>query len=210
TEEKLMANMETAEDPIEAFMILVGEIIASFLQGIDEFENQQQDLLWKVRARNNENVLDEIMDRRHESLVWLNLIIPIAEIRNAVVEAFDGDTANGRHFRRTDRRITRCQEIVDKYNEELREMVDLETVISSHRGNEIVKTLTIITVLFAPVTAWGAIWAMRFESMPEVKWEYGYPFALAVIVLSTIGIYFYLRKKHWTENVLKKPKDQQY
>lgn len=210
TEEKLRKNVDTAENPIEGFMILAGEIIASFLEGIDEFENQLQDLLWRIKSKNNENVLDEIMDRRHESLVWLNLLVPIAEIRNAVVEAFDGDVAEGRHFRRTDRRITRCQNIIDQYNEELREMVDLETVISSHRGNEIVKTLTVITVLFAPVTAWGAIWAMRFESMPEVKWAYGYPAALAVIALSTLGIYLYLRKKHWTDNVLKKPKDRQY
>lgn len=210
TEEKLMNNVDTAENPIEGFMILVGEIIASFLKGIDEFENQLQDLLWRVKSKNNEKVLDEIIDRRHESLVWIDLIAPIAEIRSAVVEAFDGDVPDGRHYRRTDRRLSRCEDILEKYNAELRELVDLETVISSHRGNEIVKTLTVITVLFAPVTAWGAIWAMRFESMPEVKWEYGYPLALAIIAISTIGIYIYLRKKRWTENVLKQPKDKRY
>lgn len=210
THEKLFENAETAENPIEGFMILIGEIIASFLQGIDEFENQLQDLLWRVKSQNNENVLDEIIDRRHESLVWIDLVAPIAEIRSGVAEAFDLDAPDGRHYRRTHRRITRCEDILEKYNAELREMVDLETVISSHRGNEIVKTLTVITVLFTPVTAFGAVWAMRFESMPEVTWEYGYPFALMLISLSTFAIYIYLRKKRWTENVLKKPKDKQY
>ncbi|WP_158599114.1 magnesium transporter CorA family protein [Planococcus salinus] len=210
SEEQLMKNMDTAENAIEGFMILLGEIVASFLQGIDEFENQLQDLLWRVKSKNNENVLDEIMDRRHESLVWINLLIPIAEIRSAVQEAFDGEVSSGRHFRRTHRRITRCQEIIDKYDAQLREMVDLETVISSHRGNEIVKTLTVITVLFAPVTAWGAIWAMRFETMPEIKWKFGYPIALIVIALSTVGIYYYLKKKRWTDSVLKNPENRKF
>lgn len=210
SEEQLMKNMHTAEDAVEGFMILLGEIVASFLQGIDEFENQLQDLLWQVKSRNNEKVLDEIMDRRHESLVWINLLVPVAEIRSAVQEAFDGDVADGRHFRRTHRRINRCQDILEKYDAELREMVDLETVISSHRGNEIVKTLTVITVLFTPVTAWAAIWAMRFESMPEIKWEFGYPIALAVIALSTLSIYYYLKKKQWVGSVLKEPKDKQF
>lgn len=210
SKEKLMKNIETAENAIEGFMILAGEITASFLKGIDEFENQLQDLLWRVKSRNNDNVLDEIMDRRHESLVWINLLVPLSEIRSAVLEAFDGNVSNGRHYRRTYRRITRCQEILDKYDDELREMVELETAISSYRGNEIVKTLTIITVLFAPVSALGAIWAMRFESMPEVKWEYGYPLALALIALSTLGIYYFLKKKQLIESVLKNPKDKQY
>lgn len=210
SKEKLMKKLETAENAIEGFMILIGEITASFLKGIDEFENQLQDLLWQVKSRNNDNVLDEIMDRRHESLVWINLLVPISEIRNAVPEAFDGDVSNGRHYRRTHRRILRCQEILDKYDAELREMVELETAISSYRGNEIVKTLTIITVLFTPVTALGAIWAMRFESMPEVKWEYGYPLALALIAFSTFGIYYFLKKKQLIESVLKNPKDKSY
>ena len=210
SEEQLMKNMHTAKDAIEGFMILLGEIVASFLQGIDEFENQLQDLLWRVKSKNNENVLDEIMDRRHESLVWINLLVPVAEIRSGVQEAFDGNVSDGRHFRRAHRRIERCQEILEKYDAELREMVDLETVISSHRGNEIVKTLTVITVLFAPVTAWAAIWAMRFESMPEIKWEFGYPVALSVIALSTLGIYYYLKKKDWVGSVLKQPKDKRF
>ncbi len=210
SEEQLIKNMHTAGDAIEGFMILLGEIVASFLQGIGEFENQLQDLLWRVKSKNNENVLDEIMNRRHESLVWINLLVPVAEIRSGVQEAFDGNVSDGRHFRRTHRRIERCQEILDKYDAELREMVDLETVISSHRGNEIVKTLTVITVLFAPVTAWAAIWAMRFESMPEIKWEFGYPIALSIIALSTLGIYYYLKKKQWVESVLKKPKDKRF
>ena len=159
SEQQLLGKMQKADNALEGFMILLGEIVASFLQDIDAFENRMHDLLWRIKAKNDEKVFDRIMDNRHEILVWKNIIIPIIEIREALQEAFGDMVTNGIHYRRTCRRISRCREIIREYNEEVGEMIDLETVISSHRGNEIVKTLTVITMLFTPIAAFGALWA---------------------------------------------------
>ncbi|WP_367281342.1 magnesium transporter CorA family protein [Planococcus shenhongbingii] len=210
TEEQMNKKIQKAGNAIEGFMIFLGEIVASYLQGIDAFENETHDLLWRIKSQNNEDVLDQLMDSRHEVLIWRNLIIPIMEIRDAVQEAYGEDIANSPHYKRTSRRIDRCRSIINEYAEEVREMIELETVISSHRGNEIVKTLTVITVLFSPVTAWGALWAMRFEFMPEVQWKFGYPFSILVILLSTGALYYYLKKKDWIGSVLKNPKDKKF
>lgn len=210
SEEQLLEKLQTAENAIEGFMILLGEIVASFLQDIDAFENRMHQLLWRIKKKNNDEVLDQIMDNRHEILVWKNLIIPIIEIREAMQEAFGDFVADGRHYQRTCRRLSRCREIIREYDEEVREMIDLETVISSHRGNEIVKTLTVITMLFTPIAAWGALWGMNFEVMPELKWKYGYLIAIAVILLSTWGLYFFLQKKNWIGSVLKNPKNRKF
>lgn len=210
SEEHLLEKMQKAENAIEGFMILLGEIVASFLQDIDAFENRMHQLLWRIKTKNNEEVLDQIMDNRHEILVWKNLIIPIIEIREAMQEAFGDFVTAGRHYQRTCRRLSRCREIIREYDEEVREMIDLETVISSHRGNEIVKTLTVITMLFTPIAAWGALWGMNFDVMPELKWKYGYLIAIAVILFSTWGLYFFLQKKNWIGSVLKNPKNRKF
>lgn len=202
TKKQLVERMENAENAIEGFMILLGEVVASFLQDIDEFEERMQELLWRIKTKNDQKVLDRIMGQRHEVLVWKNLMIPIVEIREAVPEVFGEDFTEGRHHRRTSRRISRCRELIIEYDTEIREIVDLETVIVSYRGNEIVKTLTIITVMFTPVAAWGALWGMNFEIMPELKWKYGYAAALGVIIFSTLLLYFYLKKKKWMGSVL--------
>lgn len=206
SEQNLLEKMQQAENAIEGFMILLGEIVASFLQDIDAFENRMHQLLWRIKKKNDEDVLDQIMDNRHEILVWKNLIIPIIEIREAMQEAFGDSVAEGRHYQRTCRRLSRCRQIIREYDEEVREMIDLENVISSHRGNEIMKTLTVITMLLTPIAAWGALWGMNFQGMPELDWKYGYPFSIAVIFLSTWGLYYFLQKKNWMGSVLKNPK----
>lgn len=209
SEENLLEKMQQAENAIEGFMILLGEIVASFLQDIDAFENRMHQLLWRIKKKNDEDVLDQIMNNRHEILVWKNLIIPLIEIREAMQEAFGDFVAEGRHYQRTCRRLSRCRQIIREYDEEIREMIDLENVISSHRGNEIMKTLTVITMLLTPIAAWGALWGMNFQGMPELNWKYGYPFSIAVILLSTWGLYYFLEKKNWMGSVLRNPQKQQ-
>ena len=210
SEQHLINKMERAENALDGFMILLGEIVASFLQDIDAFENRMHDLLWRIKEKNNDDVLDRIMDNRHEILIWKNLIIPIIEIREAMQEAFGNTVTDGVHYQRTCRRINRCRNIIREYDEEVKEMIDLETVISSHRGNEIVKTLTVITMLFTPVAAFGALWGMNFEIMPELKWKYGYLVSLLVILLSTWSLYYFLKKKNWVGSVLKNPKGKKF
>ncbi|HEY0826786.1 MAG TPA: CorA family divalent cation transporter [Bacilli bacterium] len=47
------------------------------------------------------------------------------------------------------------------------------------------------------------IWGMNFKHMPEIEWLWGYGLALGWIGLSMLIIYLYLRKKGWTEDLLK-------
>lgn len=201
-EQQLIDRMEGAENAIEGFMILLGEVVASFLQDIEEFEERMHDLLWRIKIKNDKEVLDRIMQLRHEVLVWKNLMIPIIEIREAIPEVFGEKFNKGRHHHRTSRRISRCRDIIQEYDTEIREIVDLETVIVSYRGNEIVKTLTVITAMFTPIAGWGALWGMNFDFMPEIDWKYGYAMALGVISLSTLLLYLYLKKKKWMGSVL--------
>ena len=79
----------------------------------------------------------------------------------------------------------------------------MESLVSNQRGNEIIKTLTVITTIFTPAAVFGAIWGMNFKSIPEFEWAHGYAFALTVILSTTFGLYFYLKKKGWMGEILK-------
>ena len=59
--------------------------------------------------------------------------------------------------------------------------------------------LTILSVIFMPMTLLAGIWGMNFERMPELKTPLGYPIALGSIILIGAGMYFYFRSKGWFE-----------
>ncbi|MDX1975917.1 MAG: magnesium transporter CorA family protein [Rickettsiales bacterium] len=63
--------------------------------------------------------------------------------------------------------------------------------------NMIVKLFSMVTVFLMPATLISSIYGMNFEYMPELKWIYGYPYALTMIVLCALVPYFYFRRKGW-------------
>ena len=43
----------------------------------------------------------------------------------------------------------------------------------------------------------AGIYGMNFEFMPELHWRYGYPFALGLMVMVSVGLVVYLRRRKW-------------
>jgi magnesium transporter len=63
--------------------------------------------------------------------------------------------------------------------------------------NQIIKTFSIAAVVFMPPTLIASIYGMNFEMMPELKWLWGYPGAIVLMVLSGIAPYWIFKRKGW-------------
>ncbi len=92
-------------------------------------------------------------------------------------------------------------DFLDNLKETSKTLIDLHLSLQTHRSNEIIKFLTIITATFIPMTFISGIYGMNFNrnspwNMPELDWMYGYPFALFLMVCSasSLWIYFYTQK----------------
>jgi len=67
----------------------------------------------------------------------------------------------------------------------------------SNRMNQVMKVLTIIATIFIPLTFIAGIYGMNFEYMPEVRWFWGYPLVLIVMVAVGVSMLFYFRREKW-------------
>ena len=63
--------------------------------------------------------------------------------------------------------------------------------------NNIIKLFSVMAVIFMPPTLVASIYGMNFEHMPELKGEYGYPLALALMVIVAVAPYLLFRWKNW-------------
>lgn len=63
--------------------------------------------------------------------------------------------------------------------------------------NRIIKVFSIAAVLFLPPTVVGTIYGMNFEFMPELKWLFGYPFALCLMLASAGLPYWWFKRRGW-------------
>ncbi|HEX7382926.1 MAG TPA: magnesium/cobalt transporter CorA [Burkholderiaceae bacterium] len=63
--------------------------------------------------------------------------------------------------------------------------------------NRIIKIFSVASVALLPPTLIASIYGMNFRSIPELQWGWGYPFALALMVVSVVTPFWYFRRKGW-------------
>jgi magnesium transporter len=63
--------------------------------------------------------------------------------------------------------------------------------------NGIIKIFSVAAVVFLPPTLVASLYGMNFVHMPELKWEYGYPLAIGMMILSAILPFLYFKQKGW-------------
>jgi magnesium transporter len=94
-------------------------------------------------------------------------------------------------------------EIVETLREMVSSLMDLYLSSVSNRMNEIMKVLTIIATIFIPLSFVAGLYGMNFDAsvsplnMPELRWYWGYPFALGVMALMVVGLLVFFRRRSW-------------
>lgn len=63
--------------------------------------------------------------------------------------------------------------------------------------NRIIKIFSVVSVVFLPPTLVASSYGMNFEFMPELKWSFGYPGAILLMILAGLAPYLYFKRKNW-------------
>jgi len=93
--------------------------------------------------------------------------------------------------------IQRVIRFTQDQKNEAEALVQLHFSAVSHRTNEIVRVLTVISAIFLPLTFLAGIFGMNFENMPELKLDYAYFFALGGMALLAIVLLILFKFKKW-------------
>jgi magnesium transporter len=93
--------------------------------------------------------------------------------------------------------LTRINTSLDALRDTIGTAIQVNLSMVTIEESETTKRLAAWAGIFAVATAFAGIWGMNFEHMPELKWRYGYPAALAVIVSACVVLYRRFRRVGW-------------
>jgi magnesium transporter len=83
------------------------------------------------------------------------------------------------------------------YSTKITFLLDATLGMINNEQNTIIKTFSVLAVALMPPTLVGTIYGMNFRNMPELSWEFGYPMALGLMVLSAVLPWVYFKRKGW-------------
>ena len=94
-------------------------------------------------------------------------------------------------------------DLLETYRDMSAAMLDVYLSSVSHRLNDVMRVLTIISTVFIPMTFIAGLYGMNFHNpdspwaMPELAWYYGYPLVLAVMIAIGAGMLVFFKRKRW-------------
>ena len=88
-------------------------------------------------------------------------------------------------------------ESIDVNREICSELRSYHLALVGQRTNDVMKTLTIVSTIFIPLSFIAGLYGMNFEYIPELKFKYGYFVAVAAMATIAIGSLLWFRKKGW-------------
>jgi magnesium transporter len=91
----------------------------------------------------------------------------------------------------------RLKSICDGEKELLQEILDLYQTRVANDLSQLVRRLTALGAILVADTLVAGIYGMNFDHMPELHWQYGYPFALAMMGVISVAMFWWFRKKDW-------------
>jgi magnesium transporter len=100
-------------------------------------------------------------------------------------------------FRAIQGDVSSLNEFQQQLDDRLQFMLDAVLGFINNDQNDIMKVLTVVSVVTVPPMILAGIWGMNFKSIPEYNWAHGYAFGLSMILLSMLIPLIVFKRKKW-------------
>jgi magnesium transporter len=154
----------------------------------------------QLMRRLSRDTLEKIYDLKREMLYFRRSIAPLKEIINKLQKEEETQImqeSTNIYLKDLFDHIVQVNDTIDTYREMLASFIDFYMMLNSNAMNEVVKTLTIISTIFIPLTFIVGIYGMNFDYMPELNWKYGYFVTLAGMFLLAFIMLSCFKRKKW-------------
>ena len=183
--------------------LLLDAIIENFYITIESEENKVEELINLTKTNTGSIILEKIEKHRDNYNFLKRAIIPLRDSLYSIKSTKDDNVFNSieqenySFFERLNQKTLELLEQIEYDLTTLDSASNFYFAAQSHKMNEVMKTLTVVSVFFMPLTFIVGVYGMNFDNMPELHWKYGYFFILCAMFLLLLGMIIYFKKKKW-------------
>ena len=181
------------------FYALIDAVVDQYF-GVMEFIRERiEEMEDYVLVNPSQRYIDQIISLKKHLTDIRRVVLPLkAAVDRLFVEEspfISRDTFT--YFRDVHDHTNHIAENFDGFREALSSLMDMYMSNLSNSLNVIMKTLTIFSLFFVPLTFIAGVYGMNFQYMPELTWKYGYPAVLILMLISVTFMFIFMRRKGW-------------
>jgi magnesium transporter len=192
-------TVHIARAPDRVAHTLLDSIVDNYKPALEELSFEIGELEETVLRNPTQETLNKIIQVKKEVLHLRQIIGPQREVLarfargefkliRAHLVPYYRDVYDG---------LFHISELAQGYTDSLTGILQVYLNMSSNRTGEVIKVLTLFTIITTPMMLIGTWYGMNFEGMPELTWPHGYLGVTLLTLASTVAAYLYLRRKGW-------------
>ncbi|WP_338760188.1 magnesium/cobalt transporter CorA [Massilia sp. METH4] len=180
---------------------LVDAVVDRYFPIVDRLESDLESIEDQIFSQKNGQRanIERLYELKRKALVLRHAVIPLMDavgrLHGGRVPAVVAETQD--YFRDVHDHLFRIAGRLDAVRDTINTAIQVTLSMVAIEENDISKKLASYAAIFAVFTAFAGVWGMNFEFMPELKWKYGYPCALATMALVCGYLYRKFKKAGW-------------
>jgi len=181
---------------------ILDAVVDTYFDALDNTEDELETIesrIFETIGRTEQVLQQDLLTLRRELLMFRRRVVPLRDVLQVILRQEVhplGDDAQ-RYFQDVLDHILRVTDTLETQRELLGNAVDAHLAVVNNHMNDIMKKMTSWgAILFGAALVTG-IYGMNFEYMPELRWHYGYFIALSWMLLLTVVLYTWFKKKGW-------------
>ncbi|MBP2000868.1 magnesium transporter [Paenibacillus shirakamiensis] len=188
-----------ARGPMSAAYLVIDDLVDLYFPCVFSIEDELDELEKKGSRESVEDLMNQVFDLRSRLLKLRRTIVPMRDLMYRVVnsEHIQGDKEPRAYFADIYDHLLKLTDMIEADREMTADLRDSYISLNSNRMNSIMKTLTVITTIFMPLTLIAGIYGMNFVNMPELGLKYGYFFVIGGMIVLTVAMIMWFNRRGW-------------
>jgi len=199
TVRKLKSFTATNSKALQIWLLLLEtqiDLDADFIEFLTRSTNKVSRKLVKERSI-EEEILIRITELQENTILIRGSIVDKQRLVSSLLKSFLVDEPEKERLRIIIKDINSLLQHTQFSFERLEYLQNTFLGLVNIEQNQVIKIFTVVTVIFMPPTLIASIYGMNFNFMPELQWKLGYPFALILMVISSLTFLWYFKRKKW-------------
>jgi magnesium transporter len=183
--------------------ILLDAIMENFYITIENEEDKIEDIIDSTKKSADPIILERIEQLRDNFNFLKRSIVPLRDSLYNIKSIKDDNVFNvieAKNFTFFARLHQKSLELLEQIESDMSSLESASNFFFSaqtHKMNEIMKTLTIVSAIFIPLTFIVGVYGMNFKYMPELEYAYGYYTIVGIMVFIVLGMIYYFKRRRW-------------
>lgn len=197
--ESVHTDRRATKSPLHLTHRIIDELVDSYFPLMYRLEDELADLEVDQMKKQVHNAVERLYDIRTDLSKLRRTILPTRDLLYRILNSnrFKDIIEHRIYFEDIHDHLMKLSDMIEANRDLASDIRESYFSLSSEKMNGIMKTLTLISSFFLPLTFIVGLYGMNFHFMPELTWKYGYLFVLVIMGIVTLLMYIFFKRKGW-------------